>query len=85
MQNNGGRLVRAEATDIVKLSVRYIENRCKAGLTVQIDIGHGRRLERSKNPKSWRLRPSPEIPESIIFLNVKNDQVPGFRRTAFLN
>ena len=81
MQNNGGRLVRAEATDIVKLRVCHIENRCIVGLTVQIDIRHGRRLKRSvervspnlvANTKSWRLRPSAEL---IVFLN----QVPGRR------
>lgn len=46
MQNNADRLVRAEATDIVKLRVCHIENRCIVGSTVQIDIGHGRRLKK---------------------------------------
>ena len=48
MQNNGRRFGRAEATDIVKLRVCDIENRCIVRLTVQIDIGHGRRMKRKK-------------------------------------
>ena len=41
MQNDGGGLVRVEATDIVESGVCSIENRREIGVTVQVNVWHG--------------------------------------------